>query len=785
MPQNPHVHAFVLAVFVASTVQAQGAAQGAAQDGAQEAQDTARPRSSALPEWVEADPFTEGEDDPLGVLPAEQLEHVSPTTPDEEVQRPVPIRRGEVLAAISGVREVSHEVEVSLDDGLALVRTRMRFVSRARHAAEVRYRLAVPPDASLAHLEVCDPRGCREGALDDSQELGPYDDAVRARGRGASLPIAHAALVQDDRGHALWIRAAPMAARRPGVTQDDGVSWLEVRVSYLVSAPMHGRRARFVLPARGHDNRVAPSRIRVRSTALTRGTADGTDAVELPVERAPSESVEIAAHQPSLRAAGPIDARIWTSPCGTGTCARVRVVGRAQTDPRPRELFLLLDASPSTAGAARGRIMSALTALLSSLPSTSTVHITVFAAQAEPVVRGGVPPTEISVVQVGRALERQLGSATRFESAWRLISPAVRAATAPLVVILGDGGLTHTERTDAAFRAARDAGAELAVLNVADRPTTAVMRTSLELAEGRFIDVGPQAARAAAGHGMDPLVERMSSLRARVLQRRVHARVGGQTIELGVLRAGEELVWEGLVPQGRVRLLRPRGISRGEPPSELAFAIRDRLERRTGRRTRPAQLAAVASTMPAPQCSMRVRPESASPVAPAGTRVILSDRRHCGRSPLPSPTPTAPPSAQTDHLRPHTGRTGLPERALLSILRQRIVPAARSCFRADRRGRASYQRRAVFEFRLADREVQFALIRGSIAPSLRACLSSAMDTLEIPPFDGVVNVRYPVYTSARLPPPVLTLDTDVADAVDATLLDPATLPDADSTPVSP
>jgi len=118
-------------------------------------------------------------------------------------------------------------------------------------------------------------------------------------------------------------------------------------------------------------------------------------------------------------------------------------------------------------------------------------------------------------------------------------------------------------------------------------------------------------------------------------------------------------------------------------------------------------------------------------------------------------------------LHAHTGRTSLPERSLLTMLRQRIVPAARQCFRNDRRGRPSYQRRAVFEFQLADREVVEATISGSIAPRLRQCLAQAMDTLDIPPFEGTVNVRYPVYTAARLPPPVLTLDTEVADAVDA------------------
>lgn len=105
------------------------------------------------------------------------------------------------------------------------------------------------------------------------------------------------------------------------------------------------------------------------------------------------------------------------------------------------------------------------------------------------------------------------------------------------------------------------------------------------------------------------------------------------------------------------------------------------------------------------------------------------------------------------------------------MLRQRIVPIARRCFRADRRGRPNYQTRAVFEFRLADREVIDAHVRGRLTPELRACLLEAVDTLEIPRFDGTISVRYPLYTAPELPPPTLTLDPEVADAVEAILDD--------------
>jgi len=210
----------------------------------------------------------------------------------------------------------------------------------------------------------------------------------------------------------------------------------------------------------------------------------------------------------------------------------------------------------------------------------------------------------------------------------------------------------------------------------------------------------------------------------------------------------------------------------GAPPDALALAMQDRLERRTERRDRPTRLAALAEASlaaGAAACGGARPPRSASAVVPAGARLIPADTRRCGASPFPTLSEAAADAEPegTPNLRPHTGRTSLPERALLRMLRERIVPPARGCFREDRRGRAAYQRRAVFAFRLADREVVEARVEGSISDSLRQCLSQTMDGLDIPPFDGVVNVRYPIYVAPRLPPPVLSLDPAVADAVDS------------------
>lgn len=724
-------------------------------------------QDGGVPAWVEADPFSSGDDDPLGVDRADQLERVAPTRPEEEVERPIPVQRGPVLAAIAGVHETRHETEVTLDHGLAAVRTELRFASRARYAAEVRYRLPVPPGAALAALEVCNRHGCRQGAGDASETpLSAYDDAVRARGPGV-LPIAHAAPVEDDSGHALWIRAAPVPAATPQVRGAPDEGWLSVRITWVVDAPVRGGRVRLRLPARGQDGRVAPARIRVRSAQLYGATVDGIDAVERPVERAAWEPYELVARVPE----GPVRGEAWTFPCGSERCARVRVV--APPSPvRPRDVVLLLDASPSTATSARGRIGPAVAALLGALPSASRLRIAAFAARAEAIAEAPVSPTDVSLVEVARALERPLGSATRIEAASALVEPWARAMDHPLVLVIGDGGITRTAFTEDALRALRRAGAELAVLNVADRPTTEPMRRALDAADGRFVDAGVEAERAAAGHGMDALVERMGALLAPAVAARVRARLGTRTVELGPLRGGEERVVTSVVGRGAVSLSAPAAVRAEPAPAPLALALADRVAGDRG--TARLRLAALAEASAPATCSMSEPPRSPSAVVPARVRLALADTRRCDVSPLPTVTPPAervtPEAPATLH--PDTGRSTLPEASLLRLLRQRIVPAARGCFRDDRRGRPSYQRRAVFSFRVADREVTESSVEGQLAEELRRCLSDAMDTLDIPPFEGSVQVRYPIYTAPRLPPPVLSLDADVADAVDAAASSP-------------
>jgi hypothetical protein len=103
------------------------------------------------------------------------------------------------------------------------------------------------------------------------------------------------------------------------------------------------------------------------------------------------------------------------------------------------------------------------------------------------------------------------------------------------------------------------------------------------------------------------------------------------------------------------------------------------------------------------------------------------------------------------------------------MLRRRIMPVARGCFRRDRAGRARYDRRAVFVFTLAEREVVSARVEGRIGEPLRECLERAIDGLDVPRFSGVVNVRYPLITESAEVPERIELSGATARQVDTLL----------------
>jgi hypothetical protein len=108
----------------------------------------------------------------------------------------------------------------------------------------------------------------------------------------------------------------------------------------------------------------------------------------------------------------------------------------------------------------------------------------------------------------------------------------------------------------------------------------------------------------------------------------------------------------------------------------------------------------------------------------------------------------------------------MPADPLLDMLRRRVMPVARGCFRRDRGGRPEYQKRAVFAFTLAEREVVDAHVEGAIPDALKHCLLAAVDTLEVPRFSGLVTVRYPLVTESVPLPEQLELRPATASTLD-------------------
>ncbi len=697
-------------------------------------------------------PEGESDLDPIGVGDTSTLRDVAAPSRDEPPPDPtlgpeppgVEARRGEILWAIPGVREVDHRMDVRLTRGLAVVTEELTFLSRARHRAEVRYRLSVPPDAAPVSLEVCRAQRCRAASPGGGHG---YFDAVRAapEAPGEIAPIAHV----DRRAGALVVRAAPVEQGAP----------TRVRVQWVAPAPARGGVVRLRVPARGSDLRATTASVTVNAEGLLAPSVQGEPVGAAALRIDPWLDLEIAALMPS---GGGTNLDIATFPCGERRCGRVRAWG----GPRPPErgdYVLLIDASPSTLGPSRGRIGPALAALVATMPPGSTVRAVAFAGHAEALIDEPVAPSEVPLTSVARASGLALGSATRLEAAWGVVQqwgPGLHA------IVVGDGGLTTGSGLDRATREARRAGLRLSVLNVGDRPTSAALRTLAQHLHGALVEAGDAADEAARGRSSQRLEEALLPILASPIATDVEVRVGRRRESLGPLYAGEELVWEGpldgplmAVANGRrVRARRER-----EPASPWLQAWGRHL---TGEVAMSAVAEADRGRPSRSDCHPRGPATRAGGVSSQTSPIALAEPLGCG-----------PPSrAPMDDSEPH-GR-GVPAETLLQMLRARIVPVARGCFRRDRAGRADYATRAVFHFRLADREVAEAEVEGQLTPALRSCLLTAIDTLDVPYFEGTVRVRYPLYTERAEQAPRIEIEREVLEAVDRIAGDEPTRPAA-------
>ena len=720
-------------------------------------------------------PLTNDPNDPIGIdqeqatleraatsgkpKPAARHRDVAAFGPEPPVST---ARSGEVLGGVPSVREQSHRVQVELNAGLVSVTSELAFENTSDKPAEVFYRLATPDDAALNSLEVCNPRGCRSGLLDTSvRRLTAYDDAVQARSPKASsgaLPAGDARRIHDARGTAIMLRAAPCVRGQV----------LQVRVTYLAAATQHAGVVRFTLPARGMDPRVAQGQVAVRANGMTDLRVNDVPQAEIPLQTDAWSALELSAHA----AGGGVRAQVWRFACGQSTCARA-YVSAPQDKTAATDIVLAIDASPSTEGSSRSRFVATIAAILARAPEGSRVRALRFASQAVPLLPQRKLVRELALSEFAQvAFEAELGAATRFESAWRLIDswgwkqgPGRR-----LVVIVGDGGLTTGPARP--FEAARRAGIEVSVVNVADRNSDPALVQGASSTGGSVIDAGGEADAAVRGTAPERLEERVAALfqpklgrirgsgRQRALFNQLDLRAG-DSVSLESKLSGALAVQLGArslaatpVPSGWSQGLGAHALAATGNETSAVLSAVDRADLiRSGDRPEGQDLPARKGT----DCDRRGPAQRQSGLNSDQVQVALAQERAiCAR-------PVEPAKANKDE---ELG-SGMPSSPLLSMLRQRIMPVARGCFRRDRAGRADYQVRAVFVFQLADREVISAQVTGKIAEQLRSCLLSSIDSLAVPRFTGKVIVRYPLVTEREPLPAQIELEAATADKIDA------------------
>ncbi|MDH5675368.1 MAG: VWA domain-containing protein [Myxococcales bacterium] len=683
---------------------------------------------------------------------ARQRARYGPLPPSTRVQA------GEVLHSVPSVRETAHHLRAELRDGLLLCEVEIRFENLSQRGAELGYRLAVPPGSALYQLQVCNAEGCREG-IEETAGRGhsAYDAAVLARGAQSPLPVAHARGLRDARGTAIWVRAAPVRKGDP----------LTLRLRYAAQAPLHAGQVHVALPARGMDPRVAPASIQLEAKSMHEPRIGRSEVSSEPLSIEPWEGVTLSAR---ALASGTPQLSAWSVPCGAGRCAWLRAAGADAALAPPADWIIALDVSPSTEGEARGRLLPAIAAVLGALPPGGSVRVLAFAARARPLAPDALQPSALQLAPLGRAIDAgDLGSATRFEAAWSLIegwlaqSPGRRP---PKVLIVGDGGLTRGPARP--FAAARKAGVQVSSLNMANRGSVEALVQGVRSTGGIALDAG------ADGDDPDALQRAVSALFARSLARSVQ--VGGAVVaqDLGPLRAGEQRqLWLHDARRGTQLRAGPTRARLRPAPATLAPALRALSHRaKTGGPPAPAlaavdprDLAVAASDWPSTRagrksCDRRGPAQRHSgisadrdPIAPIAERVCTVKKPGAQEKPPGQLEPGA----------------GMPSDPLLMMLRRRIMPAAVGCFRRDRAGRPIYEKRAVFRFSLAEREIVDAAVEGDITPVLRGCLLSAIDRLDVPRFAGTVHVRYPLRTESLTLPARIELSTSAAGELDALL----------------
>jgi len=422
---------------------------------------------------------TERGEDPLGIDPStgEELERAAARLPPEPVKLPA-ATQGAGLSSIDGVREREHVLRVRLEDGLARTSARITLASQAKHASEVAYRYPLATGAVVARVRVCVRRRCADAVPQDTSPR----QAARARAP-EGVPGVEAQPIVDGRGPALALRVGPVL---PG-------SEVSLELDSVAPAPLHGGTVRLTLPPRGYDPNLAETLVEIEAPGLH------TLAPGAPLRLDPWTPLVLHAALPSAPAHV---AHTERAPCGATACTR-SYEAAAATTPSARPTWLLLDASPSMEGPARGRAGAAIGALLAALADDTPLRVVAFAAAARIVgtYRAGDAPLATLV----DGLAERHGAATYLAAPLALLEGEL-ARERPRIVVVSDGRFDPGPRQREALERAHRRGASLWLVHVGDREARFA---DVFASTGGVLPIGAEADEAETRGALDPLVDRL------------------------------------------------------------------------------------------------------------------------------------------------------------------------------------------------------------------------------------------------------------------------------------
>lgn len=349
-------------------------------------------------------------EDPLSREGTEGLEQVRIPAPT-----PPRVKQGARLKAYPGVRETKHRVEIAFRGAAPEVTETITFENRTDFAGEVEYRIDTEEPIGAVRAAVCEP---------------------------VCKPDAATTAAWDEAAGVIVLRTAGVAARASR----------EVRVVYALPVEVLDGHGSLAFPARASDGDGVPLEV----TATASGAWRGADADDDPESPEADGQVTVPVHGSFRVGAKLVRAIAQQMPGANG--AALRRSRAAPAGPRaPIALTLWVDASRSMEGPARSRVLRVVEALRASLPAGSVARALAFGSTAEWL--GGaefVAAAQLPMAAIGDRIVRPLGSATKVESAWALISEAKERPPAGLRerwVLVGDGTLTTSRAATRALAA--------------------------------------------------------------------------------------------------------------------------------------------------------------------------------------------------------------------------------------------------------------------------------------------------------------------------------------------